>query len=204
MVMTAAAINSRSVVSLHVDLPFRPPPRGRLFPCKSLMSKHRHFKFVAQSVFALACVIAPGMATIAQAQIIYPKPVIYPARGQSPYQQSTDDAACYSWARQQSGVDPAFAATPPAPVVVPGGQRVVGAARGAAAGSVAGAIAGDAGKGAAAGAAIGAMAGGMERRQERRGVAAYNAQSQANNEYAMSSYWHAWRACMTGRGYTVE
>ncbi|QGZ60236.1 hypothetical protein FAZ97_34570 [Paraburkholderia acidiphila] len=167
------------------------------------MSKRRQFMFAAQAAFALASVIAPAVAEIAQAQVVYPKPVIYPARGQSPYQQSNDDAACYSWARQQSGVDPAVAATAPAPVVVPGGQRVVGAARGAAAGSVAGAIAGDAGKGAAAGAAIGAMAGGMERRQERRGIAAYNAQAQANNEYAMSSYWHAWRACMTGR-YTVE
>ncbi|WP_425469762.1 glycine zipper domain-containing protein [Paraburkholderia unamae] len=169
------------------------------------MSKRRRFIFAAQAVFALASVIAPGMATIAQAQVVYPKPVIYPARGQSPYQQSNDDAACYSWARQQSGVDPALVATGPAPVVVaPGGQRVVGAARGAAVGSVAGAIAGDAGKGAAAGAAIGAMAGGIERRQERREIAAYGAQAQASNEYAMSSYWHAWRACMSGRGYTLE
>ncbi|HKR45614.1 MAG TPA: glycine zipper domain-containing protein [Paraburkholderia sp.] len=168
------------------------------------MSNRQHFLFVAQAAFALASVFAPAVADIAQAQVTYPKPVIYPARGQSPYQQSNDDAACYSWARQQSGVDPAYAATVPAPVVVPGGQRVVGAARGAAAGSVAGAIAGDAGKGAAAGAAIGAMAGGIERRQERREIAAYGAQAQVNNQYAMSSYWHAWRACMAGRGYTVE
>lgn len=204
MVMTAAAINSRSVVSLHVDSPFSPAFVRATFSRKSLMNKRRHFMFAAQAAFALASVIAPAMAEMAQAQVIYPKPVIYPARGQSPYQQSNDDAACYSWAKQQSGVDPAFAATVPGPVVVPGGQRVVGAARGAAAGSVAGAIAGDAGKGAAAGAAIGAMAGGIERRQERRGIAAYNAQAQASNEYAMSSYWHAWRACMAGRGYTVE
>lgn len=204
MVMTAAAIKSRSVVSLHVDSPFSPAFVRATFSRKSLMSIRRQFMFAAQAALALASVIAPATAEIALAQVIYPKPVIYPARGQSPYQQSNDDAACYSWARQQSGVDPAFAATVPAPVVVPGGQRVVGAARGAAAGSVAGAIAGDAGKGAAAGAAIGAMAGGIERRQERRGMAAYNAQAQVNNEYAMSSYWHAWRACMAGRGYTVE
>jgi hypothetical protein len=204
MVMTAAAINSRSVVSLHVDPPFSPAFVRATFSRKSLMSKRRHIMFAAQAALALASVIAPGAAEIAQAQVIYPKPVIYPSRGQSPYQQSNDDAACYSWARQQSGVDPAMVATVPAPVVVPGGQRVVGAARGAAVGSVAGAIAGDAGKGAAAGAAVGAMAGGMERRQERREIAAYGAQAQASNEYAISSYWRAWRACMAGRGYTLQ
>jgi len=32
---------------------------------------------------------------------------VYPAKGQSPQQQQSDEAACYTWAVQQSGVDPA-------------------------------------------------------------------------------------------------
>ena len=32
---------------------------------------------------------------------------VYPANGQSPEQQKNDEAACYSWAVQQTGVDPA-------------------------------------------------------------------------------------------------
>ena len=46
---------------------------------------------------------------------------VYPANGQSPEQQQNDEAACYSWAVQQTGVDPANpptqqAAQRPAPV----------------------------------------------------------------------------------------
>ncbi|WP_321884714.1 glycine zipper family protein [Paraburkholderia bannensis] len=152
----------------------------------------------------LATVASICFAQSAPAQVIDSRPTIYPARGQTPYQQSNDDAACYGWAKGQTGFDPAWPATVPAPVVVPGGQRVVGAARGAAAGAVVGAIAGNAGKGAAAGAAIGTMAGGMERRQERRAIGAYDAQVEVNNEAGLSAYWRAWRACMAGRGYTVD
>lgn len=165
----------------------------------------RLFKFKRFSLaLALASAAAICVAQSAHAQVVYSKPTVYPARGQTPYQQSNDDAACYGWAKGQSGFDPAWPATAAAPVVVPGGQRVVGAARGAAVGAVAGAIGGNAGKGAAAGAAIGTMAGGIERRQERRAIGAYDAQVQVNNEAGLSSYWRAWRACMTGHGYTVD
>lgn len=176
------------------------------------MNKRRRLMQVMRAAFALATMTAAGVAQNAQAQVIYAKPVVYPSRGQTPYQQSADDGACYSWAKQQTGFDPAWAATAPAPAYgpaygpayAPGGQRVVGAARGAATGAVAGAIAGDAGKGAAAGAAIGTMVGGVEHRQARRAAGAYNAQVQVNNQAGTSSYWRAWSACMAGRGYTVN
>ena len=32
---------------------------------------------------------------------------VYPAKGQSPEQQKSDEAACYTWAVQQTGFDPA-------------------------------------------------------------------------------------------------
>lgn len=37
--------------------------------------------------------------------------IVYPAKSQSPAQQKTDEAACYSWAVEQSMFDPA---NPPA------------------------------------------------------------------------------------------
>ena len=33
--------------------------------------------------------------------------IVYPANGQSQQQQKTDEAACYSWAVEKSGLDPA-------------------------------------------------------------------------------------------------
>ncbi|WP_454765356.1 glycine zipper family protein [Cupriavidus campinensis] len=139
-----------------------------------------------------------------QAQSMPPKPVAYPAKGQSAQQQATDDGACYSWAKQSTGVDPAVVAQAPPPQQAQGGQRVQGAARGAAAGAVGGAIAGDAGKGAAAGAAVGTVVGGSRHRQERRQAEATNQQTAANQQQAMGTYWQAWKACMGGKGYTVQ
>ncbi|WER45900.1 hypothetical protein CupriaWKF_16760 [Cupriavidus sp. WKF15] len=141
----------------------------------------------------LAAVLAALAVVPAQAQ---QKPIAYPAKGQSQQQQSSDDGACYSWAKQQTGVDPAQAAAAPPPAQAQSGQRV----RGAAAGAAVGAIAGDAGKGAA----VGTVAGGVAHRQSRRQAAAANQQAAANTGQAMSTYYQAWGACMQGRGYTVK
>jgi len=168
------------------------------------MSNRHSFALAACTAFALISGAVPGTAGMARAQSILQKPIAYPARGQSAPQQASDDGACYGWARQQSGVDPYRVASAPVPVIVPGGERVRGAAGGAAAGAVVGAIGGDAGQGAATGAAVGAVAGGIAHRQQRRQAAAVSAQMQANNDWALSSYWQAWRACMTGRGYSVQ
>ncbi|MGO4332904.1 hypothetical protein AB4Z49_38370, partial [Cupriavidus sp. M-11] len=59
------------------------------------------------------------------------KPIAYPAKGQSSQQQQKDDGACYSWAKSNTGIDPAaVAAAPPPPSgpAVGGGERVRGAA----------------------------------------------------------------------------
>lgn len=156
----------------------------------------------------LALVGAATVATLAalavQAQSMPPKPVAYPAKGQSPQQQASDDGACYGWAKQKTGVDPVAVAQAPPPAQAHGGQRIRGAAGGAATGAVAGAIAGDAGKGAAIGAAAGTVAGGVAHRQQRRQAAATNAQAEAGKEQAMGTYWQAWKACMSGKGYSVQ
>ena len=130
---------------------------------------------------------------------------VYPAKGQSPQQQKSDEAACYSWAVQQSGFDPAKAqpqqqaAKPPttATGTTPGaGAR--GAARGAIVGEVVG---GDAGTGAA----VGAMAArGQSRRQNASAAQQGQQQQQAASQQQQAAFGKARAACLEGRGYTVK
>lgn len=133
------------------------------------------------------------------------KPIVYPAKGQSAQQQSRDDAECYAWAKQTTGIDPAVVASTPPPQqtgpAVGGGQRVRGAARGAAGGAAIGAIAGDAGQGAGIGAVAGAMAGGRQARQQQ---AAQNQQGVNQQQQLINTHYRAYGACMEGRGYTIK
>jgi hypothetical protein len=124
------------------------------------------------------------IASFAHAQGSY----VYPARGQSPEQQNRDQYECHNWAVAQTGVNPTAAAAAP-----PQGGAVRGAARGAAVGAIGGAIAGDAGKGAAIGAATGGVFGGMRQAGQR-----------AQQQNANAAYQQALRACLTGRGYSVQ
>jgi hypothetical protein len=133
------------------------------------------------------------------------KPIVYPAKGQSAQQQSRDDAECYAWAKQTTGVDPAVVASSPPPQetgpAVGGGQRLRGAARGAAGGAAIGAIAGDAGQGAGIGAVVGTMQGGRQARQQQ---AAQNQQAVGQQQQLISTHYRAYGACMEGRGYTIK
>jgi hypothetical protein len=133
------------------------------------------------------------------------KPIVYPAKGQSAAQQKKDDAECYAWAKQTTGIDPAVVASTPPPQqtgpAVGGGQRVRGAARGAAGGAAIGAIAGDAGQGAGIGAVVGTMAGGRQARQQQ---AAQNQQAVAQQQELINTHNRAFSACMEGRGYTIK
>jgi hypothetical protein len=47
-------------------------------------------------------VLAAAMVGEANAQ-----QYVYPAKGQTPQQQKNDESACYTWAVQQTGFDPA-------------------------------------------------------------------------------------------------
>ena len=135
------------------------------------------------------------------------EPVIYPAKGQSASQQQKDEGECNTWAKGNTGVDPAaIAAAPPpsAPAPAPGGQRIAGAAKGA---IVGGLVTGGDDSGAKAGAAVGAMAGGAKARQQQRAQA--QAQQQAQQQQAqaqqkLDTFYKAFGACMEGRGYTVK
>ena len=132
---------------------------------------------------------------------------VFPTKKQDAATQDTDEAACYKWAQQQTGVDPMNPTKVQAAQVDKSvdGTAVVGAAGGAAAGAAIGAIAGDAGKGAAIGAVVGGLRGrrakvvGDEQEQQHNDQAAAAAE-----KTAMDNYKKAFTACMEGKGYTVK
>jgi hypothetical protein len=148
----------------------------------------------------LPLIIGIANATPAHAQELF----VYPSRGQDAKQQDRDRYECHNWAVGQSGYDPSRAqASAPAQTTseVPRGGLMRGAARGAAVGAVGGAIGGDAGKGAAIGAASGALIGGIRRRDQLAGQAA---EQSSNAAAKRDGYDRALRACLQGRGYTVN
>ena len=155
---------------------------------------------IPRSIMSIAVLAALTSAPVIAQQ------VIYPAKGQSAAQQQKDEAECYTWAKGQTGYDPAqatqYASAPPQQEI--GGERVRGAARGAAGGAVIGAIAGDAGKGAAIGAVGGTMAGGarQRRKQDENNQAAAQYQQAAGQQ--QQNIQRAYGACFEGRGYTVR
>jgi len=141
--------------------------------------------------------------------------IIYPASGQDATQQGKDEGECYTWAREQTGIDPTAAPAPAAEVEAPKGGAVRGAARGAARGAVVGSVGDDdrmrdegnldAGEGAAAGAAAGAVRG--RRAQKKAGKQAEaQAQEAAKTQDAATkdTFKKAWGACLEGRNYTVK
>jgi hypothetical protein len=130
---------------------------------------------------------------------------VYPGKGQSPQQQKSDEAECYSWAVERSGFDPARpapqqpAASPPTTATgVTPGAGVRGAARGAVVGEIAG---GEAGAGAVAGAAA---ARAQSRRQNAATAQQGQQQQQAATQQGQSAFGSARAACLEGRGYTVK
>ena len=151
---------------------------------------------VRAHVFCVAWVLAMGAGA---------QQFVYPAKGQSPGQQQTDEAQCHTWAVQQSKYDPARPPATAAPATPPTtatgstpGAGVRGAARGAIVGEIVG---GEAGAGAAAGAVAG-------RSQSRRQNASQAQQQQQaatqQNQAGMAAYQNARAACLVGRGYSVK
>lgn len=132
--------------------------------------------------------------------------IVYPAKGQTAEQQNKDEGECYTWAKQQTGIDPVAVASAPAEAQEPAkGERVKGAARGAAAGAAVGAIAGDTDKdtenGAEAGAAVGVMAGGREKRKDKKEK---EQQAEQGKTATLQQFNKGFAACMEGKGYTIK
>jgi hypothetical protein len=147
-------------------------------------------------------VLAVTAAMISQAVA---QQYVYPAKGQTPQQQKTDEAACHAWAVQQTGFDPAKA-PPPQQAAKPAttatgtapGAGVRGAARGAIVGEVVG---GNAGAGAAAGAVA---ARGQSRRQNAAAEQQGQQQQQAAAQQQNAAFAKARAACLEGKGYSVK
>lgn len=132
---------------------------------------------------------------------------VFPSKNQDQATQEKDEAYCYKWAQEQTGVDPLNPTKVEAAQVnrAVDGTAIVGSAGGAAAGAAIGAIAGDTGKGAAIGAVVGGLRGrrakvvGDEREQQHNDQAAA-----AQEKEAMDNYKKAFTACLEGKGYTVK
>jgi hypothetical protein len=173
------------------------------------------------TIVTLGAISVAGAQVTAAPQPAGPKPtlqsigmVIYPAKSQTPEQQAADEAACTTWAENQTGlvltgqkVDTKAAADAARQQTAEAttGAAVVGSAKGAAAGAAIGAIAGDAGKGAAIGAVAGAMGGRRAKKQaEAQAAQAGAQQAQAQAQTATEQFKKAAAVCLEGRGYTVR
>jgi hypothetical protein len=140
---------------------------------------------------------------------------VYPGSGQDATQQAKDEGECYTWARQQTNIDPTAAPAPaPAPEPAKGGA-VKGAARGAARGAAVGAIADDgrvrdegnidAGEGAAAGAAAGAVRGRRAQKKANKQAESQAKQAAQSQDSAQKdTFKKSWGVCLEGRGYNVK
>jgi hypothetical protein len=141
--------------------------------------------------------------------------VIYPARGQTPMEQSRDKYECYEWAKRQTGFDPAQASYPASmpsqsAQAYPSSAATAGAMVGGAAGgaAIAELTHHDPGRGAA----IGVIGGGMlahAKQQQAAQMKQQQAQQQAAQQQQArgqqrATYDRALGACMEARGYTVR
>jgi hypothetical protein len=146
---------------------------------------------------------------------------VFPAAGQAAQQQSKDEAECYQWAVQNSGVDP-FAAQKQAEAAqqqaaqqqqqvqqATQGAAVKGAVKGAAAGALIGEVASnDADEGAKYGAAAGAV---MARRGAKKAQAQSQQQGQQQVQQAQTAsqeqtdaFRKGFSACLEAKKYIVK
>ncbi len=164
-----------------------------------------------------SAIAGDGGKTLASTLEVY----VFPTKGQAADQQSQDEAACYSWATENTGSDPfelqkqgeqQQQQTEQAVQQAQGaaqGAGARGALRGAAAGAIIGEIADDdAGKGAAYGAAIGAVS---SRRRGHRASAEAQQQAQqqgAEQQHAtqdqIENFKKAFSVCLEAKDYMVK
>jgi len=133
--------------------------------------------------------------------------IVFPANKQPPEQQQAEEAECFHWAFENTGIDPLAPAeaAPAAENQGADGSAVKGAAKGAAVGVAIGAIAGGAGEGAAIGAIAGGVRGRKKAKQEKKS-AEQQAQAQAGaaHQERLNTFNKAMSACLEGKGYTVK
>jgi len=133
------------------------------------------------------------------------KAYVYPRNNQGAAQQQKDETECYTWAKQQTGIDPDAPAPAPQQAQQAKGGGAKGAARGAAGGAAVGAIAGDAGEGAAIGATAGAVRGRRQQKKaNKQAEQQAKQQSSAQQQEALAKVKSAFSSCIDARGYSVK
>jgi len=146
---------------------------------------------------------------------------VFPNEGQTPEQQSIDEATCYDWAYQNTGSDP-FDLEKQAveiqqqeqqaqqQIAAAGkGAGAKGALGGAAAGALIGEIASDdAGRGAAYGAATGAVVARRQTRKAKKSASQQAAQQSQQAQQAtaeqIENFKKAFSVCLEGKKYLVK
>lgn len=173
-----------------------------------------------------ACASAPPAVAPPPRQVQPPPPpaspppspdvFFYPQQGQGAQQQAQDRYECYLWAKQKTGFDPS-AVRPPTrasvrvvPMPAPGHDTAVGTVTGAVLGAAV-ARPGDTGAGAVIGAVAGAVLGAASDQSRQRAADAeqariddLQARRTAESDAQLQSYRRALKACLQGRGYSVE
>jgi hypothetical protein len=128
---------------------------------------------------------------------------VYPAKEQTPEQQSKDEAECGTWATQQTGFDPSK--PPPAPAPAPTKTRSGGLVKGAAVGATVGAITdNDVGNAAATGAVVGGVARHAKNKGAQQQAAANQQQINDQQQALQQNHQKARVACLEGRGYSIK
>ena len=145
-----------------------------------------------------------GLITLLLMETVYASLMIYPANGQDSAQQQNDEGACFSWAKNETGIDPMAAGVEaPTSAQQQSGGAVGGALKGAAIGGIVGGS-----DGAKTGAAVGVV-GGRSRQNSRNRSAQQQQQAQAEqansiNAENQATFERAYGVCLQGRGYTVS
>lgn len=148
---------------------------------------------------------------------------VYPAKNQTMEKQSADEKQCFTWAQQQTGINPMAPPPPPSSTATAeqppqssseAGKGTVAksTAKGAVAGTAIGAIAGGTGTGAAIGATTGVIGGVARKKKEKKEAQAQQqqaqqqaqTQAQAQEQQRLDTFKKAYSACLQGRGYTVN
>ncbi len=142
-------------------------------------------------------------------------PIVYPKNGQSPVQQGQDANECRTWAKRETGVDPAYLQGELSAMQSQQGESpqkrpiARGALRGVTTGAALGGISENtdpgAGRGAAMGVTAGAMRGVGQRMEMAREAKTQEAQKQVQTVQAQYARFNrAFSACMDGKGYSVS
>ena len=183
----------------------------------------RTLTFFLTLTFAISLVtLTPPPASSSQKTLAATMDIyVFPTAGQDASQQSTDEAACYNWAVNNSGSDP-FELTKKSQIQeqqaasaqqqasqVGSGSGAKGAIGGAAVGALIGEIADDdAGKGAAVGAAVGLIRGRRKGRQAQeqaqQQVQQQSQQHQQATAEQLNNFKRAFSVCLEAKSYMVK